>query len=156
MEYEVQFGTLIEYRGEEEYAEIPREVPQLSSYECGFVSLHDSRVITVIGKCAFMMNEKLKGVIIPDSVMIIDDGAFSYCQSLAEVKLGQGVKSIGKNAFSGCESLKSITIPESVEKIEKDAFRWINDLTICGKKGSEAERYAKENGIAFEEIDLNS
>ena len=177
MDYDVLFGTLVEYRGEEEYAQIPTEAVGSGSSECGFVRLHDPRAVTVIGKAAFMGNQKLKGVTIPDqvknieryafydcrnllgisipdSVLSIGERAFSCCESLSEVDLGHGVKSISWEAFSGCESLKSIAIPESVIRIERNAFKDCHpDFIIFGKRNTAAEDYAKENGIEFEEIE---
>lgn len=175
MEFDVRFGTLNEYRGNEEYAEIPAEAPGSCGSECGFVRLRDSRVITVIGECAFMGNQTLKGVAIPDqvekigryaffgcncllrisipdSVLSIGDRAFCGCESLSEVELGHGVRSIGKEAFSDCINLRDIMIPENVTEIGERAFSHIPNLTIRGKKGTITERYAKENGIAFEVI----
>lgn len=69
-----------------------------------------------------------------------------------EVELGHGVRSIGKEAFSECINLRDITIPENVTEIGERAFSHIPNLTIRGKKGTITERYAKENGIAFEVI----
>jgi len=45
-----------------------------------------------------------------------------------------------------------VTIPESVTCIGENVFRNCDCfiLTIYGKAESEAERYAKENGIKFE------
>ena len=174
-EFDVRFGTLNEYLGNEEYVEIPEKTEKIKGCECGFVSLHDPGLVIAVGECAFMGNQKLKGVTIPDRVKIIDryaffgcvnlleiiipdsvlsigDGAFSCCSNLFDVKLGRGLETIGKRAFSGCEKLKKITIPESVEEICEGAFRCIPDIIICGKKGSTAEQYANKNGFMFEEI----
>lgn len=157
MDFEVQFGTLTEYRGEDEYVTIPTQAVGSSSSECGFVRLRDSRVISAIGDIAFMDNKKLKGIIIPDqvirigkmafyecenlekivipdSVERIGDRAFSYCTSLTEVVLGRGVKSIGREAFLGCENLRSVTVPESVTEIGERALGYLRALTLLPRE----------------------
>ena len=59
------------------------------------------------------------------------------------------VKEIKRYAFGGCAKVQSVEIPEEVEIIGNRAI----DATIIGVKGSEAERYANENGLPF--IDKN-
>ncbi len=61
------------------------------------------------------------------------------------------VLKISKNAFLNTEDVK-IHIPESVEVIEEFYGMFDKDkVTIYGKQGSEAEKFAKDNGIKFVE-----
>lgn len=82
--------------------------------------------VTGIGKCAFKNNSGLESVTIPGSVTAINGFAFYGCTSLQTITIRRGVTSIGDSAFGNC-----------------------NDLTICGVKGSYAERYAIKNNIPF-------
>jgi len=66
------------------------------------------------------------------------------------VTIPNSVTSIGDRAFWGCESLTSVTIPNSVTSIGSSAFWSCDNVTIYGSTGSEAERYAKKNGIKFQ------
>lgn len=66
------------------------------------------------------------------------------------VTIPKGVTTIGDSAFSGCRGLTSVTIPKSVTSIGNEAFSECNKLTIYGKKGSYAEKYAKKCGIPFQ------
>lgn len=102
-----------------------------------------------IRRAAFYKAGNLETVHIPGSVEIIDRGAFSTCGSLREVTIENGCGHLGYRAFASCRALKSIIIPPSVHYIGEDAFHNCRRLTIYGEKGSLAERYAKENGIAF-------
>ena len=112
--------------------------------------------VTMIGAEAFNNCPLLEEVIIPDSVMEIEDGrkvdifiylddycsAFRKCQRLKSIKLSNNLKKIGRDAFNGCTSLKFIDIPNSVKKIR--GFRGCNGLTSITIPNSVKElgRYA--------------
>ena len=107
---------------------------------------------------AFLGNQNLKNVILPDSVKAIGNGAFSGCSALTSVTIGENVKSIGIYAFFNCLSLKSIKLSDTTTEIgdsafgyyyENDTFKTVDGFTVYGNKGSEAERYANENGFSF-------
>ena len=86
----------------------------------------------------------------PSGVDSIGDYMFWKCENLESVTIPNTVVSIGYAAFYQCESLKSITIPDSVTSIGDYAFLKCGNLAaIYGKKGSYAEKYAKDNKIKF-------
>ncbi len=106
----------------------------------------------------FFDNQNLKNVILPDSVKSIGNSAFSGCSALTSVTIGENVKSIGIYAFFNCLSLKSIKLSDTTTEIgdsafgyyyENDTFKTVDGFTVYGNKGSEAERYANENGFKF-------
>ena len=107
---------------------------------------------------AFLGNQNLKNVILPDSVKSIGNGAFSGCSALTSVTIGENVKSIDAYAFFNCLSLKSVKLSDTITEIgdsafgcyyEDDTYKTVDGFTIYGNKGSEAERYANENGFNF-------
>ena len=107
---------------------------------------------------AFLGNQNLKNVILPDSVKSIGNGAFSGCSALTSVTIGENVKSIDAYAFFNCLSLKSVKLSDTITEIGDSAFgcyyedgtyKTVDGFTIYGNKGSEAERYANENGFNF-------
>lgn len=98
-----------------------------------------------IGICAFNGRTDLKSIVIPDSVVAIENGAFEKCDNLEEISLPNSItelsrilfygcknlrkvglptslKKIGPNAFDGCESLEAFVIPNQVESIGESAF----------------------------------
>ena len=103
-----------------------------------------------VGGYAFCECESLAEVQLPDSLKKISYCAFSDCIALQTVTVPDGVTTIGDNAFGGCKSLEKMVIPNSVTSIDPTAFDDCGKLTIYGQKDSFAERFAKENNIAFQ------
>ena len=66
----------------------------------------------------------LESIIIPGSVVEIDDYAF-YCNFATSITLGEGIRKIGAYAFAEI-SATTVTIPASVEWIGYEAFSWID------------------------------
>ena len=99
---------------------------------------------------AFTGNEKIKKIILPDSVKYITTDAFSGCTALEEISLGNGLISVEENAFAGCTALTEITFPKSVQAINANAFSGCTKLTtVKGVKGSAAEKFAKTANLQF-------
>lgn len=94
-------------------------------------------------------NSLIVSLTLPSSLKIIKDEAFFECP-FESVNIPNGVTSIGDSAFGRNSWLKEVTIPSSVTHIGDEAFP--GGITICGTKGTEAERYAKANGFTFKEI----
>lgn len=77
--------------------------------------------VTAIGKEAFIHNHQFKKIIIPDSVISIEEGAF-WNTDLEKITLGNNIVSIGEDAFCNNRKLIRIDIPESVKEISPGAF----------------------------------
>ena len=88
----------------------------------------------VIGSYAFSAATKIKSVILPATVEVIEDMAFFSCAGLEGIELAS-VKEIGLGAFTLCVSLKSVTIPDSVTTIGDSAFAMASLNTIYIGKG---------------------
>lgn len=98
---------------------------------------------------SFVETPNLKSVTI--FCKTLGSGMFRNCKSLTDVTLNPGVEEIDSQAFAGCSALREITIPDSVKTIADGAFDECDRLTkIIGVFGSEAEKYAKKIGVAFE------
>ena len=81
----------------------------------------------VIGEGAFKAHE-FESITIPQSVVLIDNGAFGDCRNLTSITIPEGVTSIGNSAFKGCSNLTSVTI-EGVTSIGTLAFDFCRSLT---------------------------
>ena len=79
--------------------------------------------VILIGEYAFSGCTNLKSIIIPRSVKSIGDGAFSGCRNLKSIDLSDSsVTTIGESAFGGCSELANLVIPNSVTSIGNFAF----------------------------------
>ena len=95
-------------------------------------------------------------VFLSNDVKVIGRMVF-YSQRLSAVRIPETVTLIKFQALYNCKNMKSVVIPDSVKEIEEEAFGYgfdgkMEDFCILGKKDSEAERYAKENGFVFYEV----
>ncbi len=66
---------------------------------------------------------------IPETVNIIDSGAFIDCTGLSSVTIPASVTTIGDRAFMNCTGLTSVRIPASVTDIYDHAFTNCSGLT---------------------------
>ncbi len=98
-------------------------------------------------------------VTIPSSVKTIHSYAMSFCD-IDEIVMEEGVEIIDEYAFIGADDLEKVTIPNSVILMDNSFIGFecddktyepekMDDFVMYGKKGSEAEAYAKENKLKF-------
>ena len=82
--------------------------------------------ISIIPNSSFL-GCKMKYILIPESVRIIEEFAFKECENLSSLVMPQGIKYIGEAAFLGC-GLTSLNIPQSVTGIQKSSFAYCKSL----------------------------
>lgn len=158
-------NTLVRYKGQETQPILPASLSVIAEnafHSCDSIeSIVIPEGVTAIEPCTFVRCRNLKSVTFPKTLQSIGQYAFSDCVSLESVVIPEGVRSIGEGAFSGCSQLFRITLPESLTYVDGSFFEiggmpfaddYAKALTIYGKAGSYAEEYAKDYGIAFEEI----
>jgi hypothetical protein len=96
----------------------------------------DGLTVTSIASGAFIENEAVTNVIIPNTVTSIGQAAFWECFYLTSVTIGTNVTSIGQQAFEYCEDLTSVTIPASVTSMGDYAFGYCYYLTSAYFEGN--------------------
>ena len=122
-------------------------------------------VTHTISHNAFDGNRKLASVTFGEQLKTIGNNAFART-ALTSVEFNDRLESIGNYAFKDCK-IGEITIPESVTEIgeyalgynsEKIDGEWqynpVEGFTVSGYTGSEAERYATENGFEFTSLGI--
>lgn len=133
--------------------------------------------LTEIPEWAFDGCDSLERIVIPGSVKKIDFNAFTKCRHLKQVELSEGLIEIHNTAFRYCSDLEQLRIPASVVAVSMHITSYdsgiktivfeglsttIDDtrcrgnewerITICVKRGSAAEAFAKEHSIKYEII----
>lgn len=78
-----------------------------------------------IAVAAFKGCRSLTEVAMPDTIRMIQRGAFADCANLQKIHLSNGVSRLFAASFSGCVALREVNIPDQVtvlpEKLFKDA-----------------------------------
>lgn len=99
----------------------------------------DGRTVTKIGKGAFLSNQTIKSIVLPDSVREIEEKAFSGCVRLQSVTFSKQLYRIGTGAFENCSSLSAAILPEGLSSIAPWAFANCTRLTSISIPGSVTE-----------------
>ena len=100
------------------------------------VSFSDDINIEVIPKGAFDYCSSLKTFKVPDSVVKIDDYAFSF-SGLNSIELNEGLESIGENSFSGLFGFDYIKFPSTLKSIGNKCFEFGDLKTVVLNQGLE-------------------
>ena len=129
-----------------------------NKYEVIIPSIINGKPVTEIGDGAFN-GRPINSVTIPETVVSIGSGAFSYCSYLSTINFLGDITSIGPRAFNSCSRLTNINTPDSVISVGKDAFdgtNWFrlqpNGMVYIGKvaykyKGDYPESLVIKDGI---------
>lgn len=124
---------------------------QRESISSDAVSVVLNPPIKTIGRWAFRRFRQLRFIEMPDTVRMIENGAFSGCSSLETAKLAK-TETIQARAFRGCVNLSYVELGNECVQIEDDAFmECSNNLTICAPDGSYVQQFAEKHGIRFME-----
>ena len=98
------YVILTEYRGRDISLVIPEYV--------------EGKPVTVIGKKAFLGAKSLQKLVLPESLMQIQDWAFAFCSNLESINLPQKKLDIGQGIMKDCFKLQQIIIAEDEPEAE--------------------------------------
>ena len=98
---------ILRYTGFDEDVSVPEKVQDLSV----------TGLYQTFSDCSL-----LETVVLPESLVLIDNMAFWKCTNLRHVEIQEGLTRIGRCSFGGCASLESIEFPESLETVDDMVF----------------------------------
>ncbi|MBR2885294.1 MAG: leucine-rich repeat protein [Clostridia bacterium] len=104
--------------------------------------------VTAIGANAFLWNESIIKIILPESLEIIGESAFEDCYVLETIVVNDNLKEILKYAFHGCYNLKSFDVPASLTSINEFVFNNCSFLQSINVS-SENPVYSSEDGVLY-------
>lgn len=89
--------------------------------------------IEIVGSGAFKFDfwenpKSLKEVILPKSLLVIDDDAFCDLKGVERIVIQDGLREIRKDAFRSCMNLKEIYLPDTLEVVGEGAFSICREL----------------------------
>lgn len=85
--------------------------------------------VILIYEKAFSLNLTLEMITFGENVETIGDEAFSGCENLVNVNFNNApIKSIGTKAFERCHSLDTIVLPTQLEKLGSSVFMGCSQL----------------------------
>ncbi|MDE6241399.1 MAG: leucine-rich repeat domain-containing protein [Anaeroplasmataceae bacterium] len=87
----------------------------------------------------FQNNQRLKSVILPDSLETIGHNAFSGCTNLESIIIPDNVLAISQSCFSGCTYFESVVLSENIKYIYDNAFSSCGRLKNVFYKGTKDE-----------------
>lgn len=171
-EYEEINGgiRITKYSGSDEYLTVPSEIDGKQVLEVagsddnepGFVfydfdkpnSVKEITLpegLTTIGYAAFACLPEMTGVYIPESVVVIDSGAFTDCSSLESIAIPEGARDF-EFTFDNCFSLRSVKLPESARKLWNTFCDCESLERIVIPAGVDTLRYTFEGCTGLKEV----
>ncbi len=132
---------------------LPDSVEEIEDNAFGECTLLEKAVINTgckkIGEAAFKNCSSLSELVLNDGIEILSDYCFNGCKNIETVDIPDGCRELGNFAFEGCAGLKEVYIPETVQFVGGRVFEGATSMSIVGKRGSYAEKFADEYRLRF-------
>lgn len=106
--------------------------------------------IAWIGEEAFSGCSALTEINLPEGLTEIEEMAFYGCSSLTGMKMPETVETMGRYVFVDCKNLKEVVLPAGIVELGYGMFKGCSaDLTLLVDRKSQAENYAKKEGLTY-------
>lgn len=131
-------NTLFGYYGDDDIVVIPEGVETIGSCSFGinnniFEEVVLPETVDVIKENAFSCCRNMKSIAMPKSMKKIERGAFSYCDNLESIRIPDGIETLSYNVLNGCRRLEEVILPASLKRIEIRAIEgcpFLMDIVI--------------------------
>lgn len=116
----------------------------------------EGKPVVSIRKEAFMEKTNITGLTLPDSLLVIEDGAFKDCKNLAgTLVLPAKLKTIGREAFSNTDFTGKLEIPAGIREIEFSSFAETDFTSLELHEGLETIGYMAFMNCKFKQENLH-
>ena len=110
------------------------EIKPYAFYGCLYSELELPISVESIGTYAFANNTNLESIIFgtntsDNQLKVINDYAFTKCNSLTILNLPDSLETLGKYSFYNCESLETINLNANLKEISEGAFAYCKSLS---------------------------
>ena len=116
--------------------------------------------VTHIGEYTFYNCTNFKKVAFeePSSLVEIGSGAFFECSKIEEIKLPASLETLGENAFQGCSGMRKVTLSPNMTTIDPGTFSDCSSLTsVEGMHSITTIREGAFSGCSsLQSIDVNA
>ncbi|MCR4660384.1 MAG: leucine-rich repeat protein [Clostridia bacterium] len=109
--------------------------------------------LKIIENGAFSGCTSLKSIVLPNLVEKIGDKAFENCTNLTSVQFNSNLKTIGQSAFKDCVNLESIELPFAFEELKDGAFVGCSNLTEANTV--QDNNYISDNDVLYKYLGDN-
>ena len=123
-------------------------ITEPGTYTLWYKVFGDSNYTDTVPQCITVTVSAEGGFTLPVALVTIGEEAFAGIP-VSRVEFTENVKTIGPRAFADCKNLREFVVPATVESIDDTALAGCTNVTVYGDIGSEAERFASDNGFMF-------
>lgn len=116
----------------------------------GVVDLREKTEITRIGTEAFKGNTGITYVMLPNTVVSLEKGAFQDCSALKGISIPSRLQSVGELSMAGCTALTQVALPNSVQNIGNSAFKGDSRLFMVHMRSADFSKLTVVGDNAFE------
>ncbi len=111
------------YKGNRTEVKVPEKIGKDSVTEIGCAAFTSAvGFVRNVRHALLEFRRTITSIALPESIEIIGDNAFAYCEKLSDINIPSNVRSIGERTFLACRRLENIVIPNSVTDIGESAF----------------------------------
>lgn len=115
---------------------------------CNLKSIELPASLRKIGSEAFINANLEEGLVLPDRLVAINEGAFQGTR-LKSIHLPKGIVAVKRNTFLSCKQLESVIMSDQVVEIEQYAFNSCEKLTDVTVESSDPD-FDQYEDIAYE------